>query len=172
MTDGSELPDEIDMANAADVARVKARRDPALWHQAAMAVLAYIGDPHGFLPWLVQQPEMDRATAGWIFLWAEGSSYLRGEAEKTFALLDHFSARQMISLFDALCERSERMGFGQDRVGLDKDFEAERQRCLDVVVRRQLGAGIKFPSAIIGQPFRAPTAGGDYEIDDGLLVRT
>lgn len=172
MTDGSELPDEIDMGNGADVAWVKARRDPALWHQAAMGVVAYIGDPHGFLPWLVQQPEMDRATAGWIFLWAEGSSYLRGEAEKTFALLDHFSAGQMISLFDALCARSELMGFSQDRLGLDKDFEPERRKCLEVVAGGQLCRGIIVPSAIIGQPFRAPTAGGDYEIDDGLLVRT
>ncbi len=172
MTDGSERPAEIDMAKAEDVAWVKARRDPALWHQAAMACLAYLGDEHGFLPWLVRQPEMDRATAGWIFLWGEGSIYLRGEAEKTFGLLSHFSAPQVISLFDALCERSEVVGFSEDRLGLDKDFEAERQRCLEVVARGQVGRGITVPSAIIGRPFRAPAGGGDYEIDDGLLVRT
>ena len=62
-----DAPEEIDMSEAGHVAWVKAQRDPALWHQAAMAALAYRGDDHGFLHWLLEQPEMDRATAGWIF---------------------------------------------------------------------------------------------------------
>ena len=32
---------EIDMSEADHAAWVKAQRDPALWHQAAMAALAY-----------------------------------------------------------------------------------------------------------------------------------
>jgi hypothetical protein len=34
--------EEIDMAEAEHAAWVKAQRDPALWHQAAMATLAYL----------------------------------------------------------------------------------------------------------------------------------
>ena len=43
------------MAEADHAAWVKAQRDPALWHQAAMAALAYRGDHHGFLPWLLER---------------------------------------------------------------------------------------------------------------------
>src|SRR5262245_37995091 len=96
--------EEIDMTEAEHVAWVRAQRDPALWHQAAMAALAYRGDRHGFLHWLLEQPEMDRATAGWIFLWAEGSRYLRG---KTDFPLNHISSEDMMALFRSLCARSE-----------------------------------------------------------------
>src|SRR5437868_8697268 len=102
-----ETPEEIDMAEAAGVAWVKAQRDPALWHEAAMAALAYRGDAHGFLDWLIAQPDMDRATAGWMFLWPEGSLYLRGETDFP---LDHVSSAKMVALFRALCERSVAMG--------------------------------------------------------------
>jgi hypothetical protein len=94
---------------------VKAQRDPALWHQAAMAALAYRGDPHGFLPWLLEQPEMDRATAGWIFLWAEGSRYLRGVTDFP---LNHITSEAMMALFRSLCGRSESVGFPRDDLGL------------------------------------------------------
>ena len=58
-----QVPEEIDLADAAHVAWVKSQRDPALWHQAAMAALAYRGDDYDFLPgfsnsrrWTAQPP--------------------------------------------------------------------------------------------------------------------
>ena len=160
--------EEIDMAEAEHVAWVKAQRDPVLWHQAAMAALAYRGDRHGFLSWLLGRPEMDRATAGWIFLWAEGSRYLRG---KTDFPLNHMSSEGMVALFRALCARSEGPGFARDDLGLDPDFEPERKACLDVVARNEVAAGIVVPRQIIARPFAPPKRDTRYTLDDGLILR-
>ncbi len=159
--------EELDMSEAEHVAWVKAQRDPALWHQAAMAALAYRGDRHGFLPWLLEQPEMDRATAGWIFLWAEGSRYLRG---KTDFPLNHISSETMVALFRSLCARSEGPGFSRDDLGLDPDFEPERRACLDVVARNEVAAGIVVPAQIIARPFAPPKRDARYTLDDGIIL--
>ena len=159
--------EELDMSEAEHAAWVKAQRDPALWHQAAMAALAYRGDVNGFLPWLLEQPEMDRATAGWIFLWPEGSRYLRGETDFP---LNHISSENMLALFRALCERSESMGFSRDDLGLDPDFEPERKACLDVVARNQVAAGIIVPRQIISRPFAPPKKDARFTLDDGIIL--
>lgn len=161
------LPEEIDMAQAADVAWVRSQRDPGLWHLAAMAALAYRGDRHGFLLWLLLQPEMDRATAGWIFLWPEGSRYLRGETDFP---LDHLSSGAMVALFAAVCARSEGAGFGNDALGLDADFEPERKACLEVVTGGRLAPGLVAPGAILAKPFALPQRGGRFMLDDGLIL--
>jgi hypothetical protein len=75
MHDGFE---EIDMSEADHIAWVRAQRGPALWHQAAMAALAYRGDYYGFLHCLLEQPEMDRATAAGFSCGRKGSRCLRG----------------------------------------------------------------------------------------------
>ena len=49
--------DELNMRDPEHVAWVKSRRDPELWHAAAIAVLVYLGDPRGFIVWLLDQPE-------------------------------------------------------------------------------------------------------------------
>jgi hypothetical protein len=159
--------EELDMAEAEHAAWVKAQRDPALWHQAAMAALAYRGDGHGFLPWLLEQPEMDRATAGWIFLWPEGSLYLRGETDFP---LNHITCEGMVALFRALCTRSESMGFSRDDLGLDPGFEPERKVCLDVVARNQVAAGIIVPRQIISRPFAPPKEDTRFTLDDGIIL--
>ena len=162
-----KAPSEIDMAEAAHVAWVKSRRDPALWHEATMAALAYRGDDHGFLLWLVDQPEMDRATAGWIFLWPEGSRFLRG---KTDFPLNHISSEKMVELFHALCARSEAVGFHRDGIGLDPDFEPERKTCVEIVARGEVAPGITAPTAIIARPFAPPAKNTRFMLDDGLIL--
>lgn len=159
--------EEIDMSEADHVAWVRAQRDPALWHQAAMAALAYRGDYHGFLHWLLEQPEMDRATAGWIFLWAEGSRYLRGETDFP---LNHISSESMIALFRLLGVRSEGVGFSRDDLGLDQDFEPERKACLDVIARNQVAAGTIVPRQIIARPFAPPKRDARFTLDDGIIL--
>jgi hypothetical protein len=159
--------EEIDMAEAEHVAWVKTQRDPTLWHQAAMAALAYRGDDHGFLSWLLGQPEMDRATGGWIFLWAEGSRYLRGETQFP---LNYITTEKMMELFRSLCGRSEGMGFSRDDLGLDPDFEPERKACLDVVARNEVAAGIIVPRQIISRPFAAPKRDARFTLDDGIIL--
>jgi hypothetical protein len=163
-----EAPEEIDMAESEHVAWVKAQRDPALWHQAAMAALSYRGDADEFLAWLVEQPEMDRATAGWIFLWAEGSRFLRGE---THFPLDTISSESMGELFRALCTRSETLGFSRDSLGLDPEFEAERNACLEIVAQGKAAADIVVPHAIIARPFPPPRKDARFLLDDGLILR-
>jgi hypothetical protein len=159
--------EEIDMSEAAHVAWVKSQHDPALWHEAAQAALAYRGDHYGFLLWLLAQADMDRATAGWIFLWAEGSRYLRG---LTDFYLNHLSSDRMVELFRLLCARSESAGFREDRLGLDSDFEPERKACLDIVARGEVADGIVVPHAIIAKPFNPPLKGGRYTLDDGIIM--
>lgn len=167
MTDQEDLPDEIDISSAEGVAFVKARNDPSLWHEAAIAALAYVGDDHDFLRWLVQQPNMDRATAGWLLLWPEGSRFLRGETSGFWARIPD---EKLVSLLTALCERSERDGFPEDRVGMEEGFEEQRRACLDVVANGQVASGIVIPRTIIGKPFSVMRSTSPFVCDDGLLV--
>ena len=167
METSAARPDEIDVADDAHVDWVRAQCDPALWHLAAMAALAYRGDPHGFLLWLVQQPQMDRATAGWIFFWAEGARYLRGETQ--FHLSKYASAK-MFALFEALCLRSERVGFAESSLGLDEDFEPERRACLEVVAAGRVTEGVIVPHVLLNMPFPRPRADKRYVLDDGLIL--
>ncbi len=166
------MPDkrtEIDMTNSADVEWVKSQKEPALWHQAAVAVIAYCHDDHGFLQWLFKQREMDRATAGWLLFWPEGSLYLRGQTNH-FGLLDYVSETEMVQMLNALCERSETMGFDHDQLGLDAEVETERQRCLDVVAQREVANGIIVPTNIISCKF-APPSSRKHDAEEGGLIR-
>ena len=110
---------------------------------------------------------MDRATAGWIFLWPEGSLYLRGETDFP---LNHITSAGMVALFRALCARSESLGFSRDDLGLDPDFEPERKRCLDVVARNEVATGIIVPRQIISRPFAPPKKDARYALDDGIIL--
>lgn len=158
---------KIDIASKKGVEKAKSQRDPALWHLAAMAALAYRGDKNGFLPWVLQQPETDRATAGWIFLWGEGSRFLRGETD---FLLDHIASGDMVQLFRKICERSEGMGFVNDVLGLDPGFEEERQNCLAVIAGGEAAPGILAPRALLERPFAQPGQDDRFTLDDGIIL--
>ena len=158
---------EIDVAEEGHVAWIRGQRDASLWHQAAMAALAYRSDPHGFVPWVLAQPELDRATAGWLFLWPEGSRYLLGERDFR---LDHISSEGMLAIFHAVCERGEGVGFGNDSIGLDPDFEPERLRALDVVARGEVSAGLVVPHVMLDLPFPRERPDNRFVLDDGLLL--
>ncbi|MHC2002148.1 hypothetical protein ACYQR9_17185 [Methylobacterium sp. CM6241] len=167
MTESSKLPAELDMTNAADVEWVRSRNDPAIWHEAAIAAVAYRGDKHGFLPWLIQQPNMDRATAGWLLFWLQGSKYLQGQKDSFWAKIYDNDA---VSLLDSLCQRSEKIGFIEDSIGLDGGFEKERQACLAVIEDGLLATEITVPHAIIAKSFKSPSGTQPYEIHDGTLL--
>ena len=106
-----------------DVGWVQSQRDPELWHAAAMAIVNTIGDPHGFLVWLADQPETDRATAGYFFL-----GYL---APTISADRPIFSAKDCPGssgcAMEAMCRRAATAGFTHDSLGLHPGFEAQRQ---------------------------------------------
>ncbi len=167
------LSDEqpLDMSEAAHVAWVRSRRDPALWHFAAMAALAYKRDKHRFLPWVVTQPELDRATAGWLFLWPEGSLYLLGTPDH-FDFLNFATKDDMTALAKAICERSQNLGFQRDAIGLDKDFDAERLKCLDLATRGKMAPGRMFPARLLAMPFSPEAKDLPYCLDDGLICLT
>jgi hypothetical protein len=157
--------EEIDVAEEAHVAWIRSQRDASLWHQATMAAVAR-SDPHDFIPWVLTQPELDRATAGWLFLWPEGSRYLRGERD--FPL--NISSERMLAIFRAVCERSESVGFANDFIGLDPDFEPERLRTLDVVARGEVSAGLIVPRVLLDRPFPPERPEKRFVLDDGLLL--
>jgi hypothetical protein len=157
---------ELDITNGNDVLRIKGRREPALWHIAAIAAIAYKGDPHSFLPWLIEQPETDRATAGWIFLWNEGSRFLKGETD--FNL--NSGVRDLADVLRAICVRSEDRGFENDILGLDSDFEAERLKCLSVIENGNAISSIVAPIALLAQPFDQPACDDRFTVDDGMIV--
>ena len=159
--------EEIDVTEEGHVAWIRAQRDPSLWHQATMAALAYCGDPHGLVPWVLAQPELDRATAGWLFLWAEGSRYLRGERD---FLLDNASSEEMLAIFRAVCERSAGVGFSNDSLGLDPEFEPERLKARDIVARGEIAAGLVAPRALLDRPFPPERRDERFVLEDGLLL--
>jgi len=159
-------PETLDVTELADVRWIMEAGNPAIWHQAAMAALAYRGDPHGLLPWLIARPAIDRATVGWIFFWAEGDRYLQGETN--FDGFDHVSSEQMLSLFAMIGERSLDMPFGQDVIGLDPDFEPVRQRC--IVAAKTAGPNIAVPRQLLNKAFGTPQNTSPYLLEDGELI--
>lgn len=170
MHQDADLPDEIDITKPADVDWVKAQGDSAIWHEAAVAALAYVGDEHGFLTWLVQQPQMDRATAGWMLLWSPFREFLTGDRASMFAT--GVSVPYLVEILTALCERSDRIGFLNDRLGLGNEWEDVRQACMAIIDSGELDPQIKAPIAIVGKPFAAPQEDMPYSVHDGMLVST
>lgn len=157
----------IDMAAKKGVARAQSLRDPLLWHLATMAAIAYRGDRHGFVHWVLEQPETDRATAGWIFLWLDGHAYLRGVTAFTHA---HLSSDHILGLLQATCARSEQIGFVNDRLGLDQEFETDRLKCLEVIEDEELADGSIVPWSLIGRPFGPPQQESRLMLNEGLII--
>ena len=158
--------DELNMRDQGHVDWVKSQRDPELWHVAAIAVLNYLGDPRGFLVWLMDQPETDRATAGYIFFGAYGSAYLRGQTD---FVGEGLSDQEWLHTMQAICRRAASTGFTNDSLGLHPGFEAERQACLDVIERGQIADQITVPHALLDPPF-PPEQKRRYYIEDGTVL--
>lgn len=76
----------------------------------------------------------------------------------------------MIWIFRAVCERSEGVGFANDSIGLDPDFEPERLRPLDVVARGEVSAGLVVPRVLLERPFPRERPDKRFELDDGILL--
>jgi len=157
---------ELNMCDPEHVDWVKSRRDPELWHVAAIAVLVYLGDPRGFLVWLMDQPETDRATAGYIFFGAQGSSYLRGQTDW---LGEGLSDQEWLHAMHAICRRAADVGFTNDSLGLHPGFEVERQACLDLINCGEIAVGIAIPHALLDAPF-PPEQQRRYFIEDGTML--
>ncbi len=164
---GPDAPySEIHMTDPEHVAWVKAQKNPNLWHLAAMAVLAYCGDEHGFLDWLVEQPEMDAGTAAWIFLYSEGAEHLRGNGD---ALVD-YAGNPVKHVLDALCRRSEEIGFHNDNIGIDEGFEKERQKCLNLINDGGVAQGVVIPYALLSGAMGPHTRAYENHLEDGVIL--
>lgn len=170
MLHNADLPDEIDITKAADVDWLKAQADPAIWHEAAIAALAYVGDEHGFLTWLVKQPRMDRATAGWILLASPFREFLTGARASVFAT--GVAAPELVEILTALCDRSDRVGFSDDRLGLEHEYEKARKACVAIIEGGELDPRVTAPTSIVGKPFPAPREEMPYSVHDGMLIST
>jgi hypothetical protein len=158
--------EELNMRDREHVDWVKSQRDPELWHAAAIAIVNTVGDPHGFLVWLADQPETDRATAGYFFLGVFGVDYLRGQTD---FLGEGLSGEQWLRAMEAMCRRAATVGFANDSLGLQRGSEAARQACLDVINRGQVADGIPVPHAILDTPF-PPEQKLQYFIEDGAVL--
>ena len=158
--------DDLNMRDQEHVDWVKSQRDTELWHAAAIAVLNYLGDPRGFLVWLFDQPEVDRATAGYIFFGAYGSDYLRGQTDFGG---EGLSSQEWLSAMAAICRRAATIGFTNDSLGLHPGFETARQACLDLIKRGEVADGIPVPHALLNGPF-PPEKKLRYFIEDGTLL--
>ncbi len=158
--------DELNLCDQAHVNWVMSQRDSELWHVAAIAVLNYLGDPHGFLVWLMDQPETDRATAGYIFFGAHGADYLRGQTDW---LGEGLSSQQWLDAMHAICLRAAEVGFINNSLGLHPGFETERQACLDLIDHGQIADGIAIPQALLDGPF-PPEQKLRYFIEDGMVL--
>jgi hypothetical protein len=158
--------DELNMRDAEHVEWVKSQRDPELWHVCAIAALTYLGDPRGFLVWLFDQPEVDRATAGYIFLGAYGRDYLRGETDFNG---EGLSGQEWLRTMEAICRRAANAGFSNDVLGLHPGSEPERQACLDLVKTGMIAEGVVIPHAILDAPF-PPERKLRYFVEDGAVL--
>jgi hypothetical protein len=158
--------DELNMCDAEHVAWVKSQRDPELWHAAAIAIVNTVGDPQGFLVWLADQPETDRATAGYFFLGVFGADYLRGQTDFRG---EGLSGPEWRRAMEAMCRRAATAGFTNDSLGLPPGFDAPRQACLDVIARGQVADGIAVPHAILDAPF-PPERTLRYVVEDGAVL--
>lgn len=145
--------EQIDLTIFEHVEWLKSTKDPELWHVATQASLAYTDDPHNFVPWVVEQKELDRSTGGWIFLWLDGSLYLKGEDKfyHSFSTNDY-----LMEVFSKLTNRSEANGFSQNVIGLDADFEQERQNCIRLAADGNIARGRKFPHSLLDSPYPSP----------------
>lgn len=165
------IPDTISVILEEDVAWLKSQSNPAIWHEAASSCVVFLGDPHGFLPWLIKQPNLDRTTAGLIFLGVGGQRYLKNPKEY-HSKVKH---EEMGQILNALCIRSERIGFAQDSIGFEDDiwstYEDWRQDCLNLIGTGNIPDNVIVPRAIIEAPFPPRTIKSDYiDIGEGELV--
>ena len=158
--------DELNMRDGEHVEWVKSQRDPELWHAATIAIVNHVGDPRGFLVWLADQPETDRATAGYVFFGVYGADYLRGKNEFHG---EGLSEEERLRAMEAICRRATTVGFSNDSLGLHPGCEAERQKCLDLIERGEVADGIAIPRALLDTPF-PPEQKPQYFVEDGALL--
>jgi len=62
------------------------------------------------------------------------------------------------------------VGFANDSIGLDPDFEPERLRALDVIARGEVAEGLIVPRALLDRPFLRERPENRFALDDGLLL--
>lgn len=169
---GEDTPySEIHVTEKSHVEWLKSRSDPVLWHLATVAALAYLGDPEEFVPWLIQQPEMDRATAAWIYLWTGGPEHLT--SPEAFDGLVDTGGTPLKPVLDAICQRSEGLGFANNKIGTDQEFEIKRQKCEALIKAGRVSQSANIPYALLSVPLKAhdPTE-TDWErhLIDGVIV--
>jgi hypothetical protein len=128
--------------------------------------LVVAGDPHGFLPWVFDQAETDRATAGYLFLGVFGNEYLKGRTEFRG---EGLSDSQWRAAMAAVCRRAAAVGFSNDVLGLAPGFEGDRLTCLETLNTGMVAEGVPVPHAILSAPFpnerKLP-----YFVEDGVLL--
>lgn len=156
--------DEISLHDLEHVTWLKEQADPVLWHVAAMSGLTY-GDPYAFILWAIGQEQVDRATAGFVFLGRYGVEWLVGEPELGG---EGLSGVELEAVFEAICRRSASRGFSSDDLGLAPGFEGTRLQCLDAIREGRVAPGRDVPTALVEAPF-PPERPLGYVVEDGWI---
>ena len=69
----------------------------------------------------------------------------------------------------AICLRSEREGFTRDVLGLDNEWEGERQRLIEYLADNKPAPNVIVPQSLINEPFPERTD-ARWWVDDGRIV--
>ncbi len=156
-------PESLDVHNSVDVNWIKQSGDPLVWHTAALACLIFVGDPHGLIAWLVQQPNLDRVTAAAIFL--HGGNGVR-RLENNYLNIVKMEDPQVQDMIDRLCDLDGSRVLADHGIGLDPGWESTR---LETVAR--LRDNPRAPKGILSRPIDRQTAKMPYsDIGEGELV--
>ena len=156
-------PESLDVGDINDVNWIKQSNDPLVWHAAAMACLIFRGDKHDLIPWLVQQPSLDRVTAAAMFL--HRSNGIRRLTNDQVELVQ-MKQGQVEEMIDLLCKLDTTQIVPDNGIGLASGWELERQEAVTLLANNP-----RIPRAILDRPIDRQTAAMPYtDIGEGELV--
>ncbi|MET4131356.1 hypothetical protein ABIE62_000468 [Porphyrobacter sp. MBR-155] len=165
----SPLRDSLDFTNADDMAWVKQRGDPLIWHVVALSMVIFGVENEDFMAWLVEQERMDRVTALAIFMaQSNGKNRLTGGVLPPEDMPEPYRSRQrgINRIIDRLCELDKQRTWPEHGIGLEPGWEEERPKLL-----AELGHDPRFPRNMFARPIPPQTAKMPYhDIGEAELV--
>lgn len=166
MLSSDSLIAELDLDNIAHIEWLKSRNNPADNFEVVSAEMCFHNDPHHFIDWLIDQPDMDRGTAGFIFFGAGGLERVMG-----LPYYGRVSPQWADRLLYALCDRSEQRGFQFDRIAPPSWCNESREKLVQFLSNDNSLADFTIPRSIIDTPFPLEGMKSNYsDIGEGELV--
>ncbi len=166
MSTAEDLIPALDLDNIEHIEWLKIHNNPADNFEVVSAEMCFRNDPHQFIDWLIDQPDLDRGTAGFIFFGAGGLERVMGSQH--YGRVDPEWADRLLY---ALCARSEQRGFQFDRIAPPSWCNDSRDKLLDFLSNNAPSADFLIPYNLFNAPFPAEGMASHYsEIGEGELV--